>query len=60
MNSLNQKKKYYRLKSGDILSLEEESLKELHDLSEDLELSLSDMKEGSGILPKYRALYLDS
>lgn len=60
MNSLNQKKKYYRLKSGEILSLEEESLKELHDLSEDLELSLSDMKEGSGILPKYRALYLDS
>ena len=60
MNSLNQKKKYYRLKSGDILSLEEESLKELHDLSEDLELSLSDMKEGSGVLPKYRALYLDS
>ena len=60
MNSLNQKKKYYRLKSGDILSLEEESLKELHDLSEDLDLSLSDMKEGSGVLPKYRALYLDS
>lgn len=54
------KKKYYRLKNGDILSLEDEYLKELNELSEELELSDEEIIEGKGSILKYRALYLDS
>jgi len=53
--SMKNKKKYYRLKNGDILSLEQEELEELNHLTEDLEISGE-----SGTIPKYRALYLDS
>jgi len=60
MSSMAQRKKYYRLKNGDILSLESDNLKELQDLSEGLDLSLKDLENGSGVIPKYRALYLDS
>ena len=54
LSSLKKKKKYYRLKNGNILDLEEESLQELNELSE--EFALNEEKE----IPKYRALYLDS
>ena len=53
--SLKNKKKYYRLKSGDILDLMDPSLKELEELKEDL-----DLDEEKGEIPKFRALYLDS
>ena len=53
--NLKNKKKYYRLKSGDILDLLDPSLKELEELKEDL-----DLDEESGEIPKFRALYLDS
>ena len=53
--SLKNKKKYYKLRSGDILDLLDPSLKELEELKEDL--SLDDEK---GEIPKFRALYLDS
>ena len=56
--SIKNKKKYYRLQNGDILSLEQESLQELNDLTEDLDLTKEDMENGT--IPKYRALYLDS
>ncbi len=55
LKSLRNKKKYFRLKSGNILSLEQKDLEELKDLTDELELSLS-----GGEIPKYRALYLDS
>lgn len=45
------KKKYYRLKNGDILNLEDESLKELSD---------AEIIAGHGAILKYRAIYLDS
>ncbi len=54
------KKKYYRLKNGDIISLEDESLKNLESLADDLELSDEEIKEGKGTILKYRAIYLDS
>ena len=54
------KKKYYRLKNGDILNLEDESLKELSNLKEDLELSDAEIIAGHGAILKYRAIYLDS
>lgn len=54
------KKKYYCLKNGDILNLEDESLKELSDLKDDLELSDAEIIAGHGAILKYRAIYLDS
>lgn len=54
------KKKYYRLKNGDILNLEDESLKELSDLKDDLELNDAEIIAGHGAILKYRAIYLDS
>ena len=59
-NSLEQKKKYYRLKSGDILPLEDENLKEFSQLSKELELGAKELTNLKGEIPKYRALYLDS
>ncbi len=55
LSSIKGKKKYYRLKNGNILSLDQKNLKELSDLTTELELN----GEG-GTIPKYRALYLDS
>lgn len=54
------KKKYFRLKSGDILNLEDNSLSELNDLVDDMELTDEDIINGKGELLKYRAIYLDS
>ena len=58
--SIKNKKRYYKLKSGDILNLEDESLQELEDLTEDLELTDEDIINGKGSILKYRAIYLDS
>ena len=57
LSSLEQKKKYYKLKNGDIVSLEDKSLNELREIIDDLSL---DIKASSGVIPKYRAIYLDS
>ena len=57
LNSLKNKKKYYRLKNGDIINLEEDNdLKELNRLIDDMDIDNLD----SGVIPKYRAIYLDS
>ena len=61
LESLKSKKKYYRLKSGDIIDLNEaEDLKEFDNLVNDMDLSNKEVKEGTGVIPKYRAIYLDS
>lgn len=54
------KKKYYRLKNGDILNLEDKNLTELNNLAEDMEMSDEDIVKGKGEILKYRAIYLDS
>lgn len=54
------KKKYYRLKSGDILALNDSALVELKNLTEDLEISDEEIINGKGSILKYRAIYLDS
>lgn len=54
------KKKYYRLKNGDILNLEDDNLKELEDLTSELNFSDEDIINGRGSIQKYRAIYLDS
>ena len=52
------KKKYYRLKSGDFLTLDP-SIDELADLKESLSLTASQIASGSVSLPSYRAQYLE-
>ena len=60
-DNLNKKKKYYKLKNGNILDLENnDSLKQLEELANDLNLSNKDLANGTGVIPKYRAIYLDS
>lgn len=61
LSSLKNKQRYYKLKSGDILDLEEnEELKELNNIISDLNLSKSAIASGSVEIPKYRAFYIDS
>lgn len=59
LKSYRQKKKYYRLKNGDFMSLEDESLKTMDELMESLRLSPKELLKGNVKLPLYRALYLD-
>ncbi len=60
-DSMKQKKKYYKLKNGDFIDIDENNeLKQLQNLIEDMEISNADVKNGYGTIPKYRAIYLDS
>ena len=57
LNELKRKKKYYKLKSGDLISLEEnDGLKELNSLIDSMDLSEKDIKKGHGVIPKYKAI----
>ena len=60
LRSYRQKRKYYRLKNGDFLSLEDESLKTVDELTASLRMSPKELMKGNVQLPLYRALYLDS
>lgn len=51
------KKKYYRLKNGDFLNIDD-SIQELADLKESLSLSSTQISSGSIAIPTYRAQYL--
>ena len=60
-SSLKSKKKYYKLKNGNLINLEEnKSLEELSNIFDDLELSSKDIESGNIEIPKYRAFYIDS
>ena len=58
--NLKAKKKYFKLKNGNYLNLNNNNIKELKSLVDDINLSSKDIKNGNGIIPKYRAIYLDS
>lgn len=61
LESLKNKKKYYRLKSGDIINLERDTdLSELATLTEELDIGKKELESGGGVIPEYRAIYLDS
>ena len=59
MGALREKKRYYRLKDGTFLSLEDRELQGLAQMVDDLGLRDRDLSKGLVSLPKYRALYLD-
>lgn len=54
------KKKYYRMRNGDFLKTEDESVKMLMELQQGMGLKERELAEESVVLPKYRALYLDA
>ncbi len=59
LKSYRTKQKYYRLKDGSFLDLEEPNLGMLSELVEAMHLKKSDLLKGKMKLPMYRTLYLD-
>lgn len=58
--AIKSKKKYYRLKSGDVISLlQSKELEDFSALTDDLGLG-DDLKENRISIPKYRAFFIDS
>lgn len=55
-----QKKKYYRLKTGEFIRMDEEGMRILSDLKENFQLTDKQWKGDRISIPRYRALYLDS
>lgn len=53
------KKKYYRLKDGSFIDLQNPAVEEMSHLLEGLNLTVKDLAKGKVSLQKYRALYLD-
>ena len=61
ISSMKKNKRYYKLKDGNIIDLvNNHDLRDLGDLFSDLDLSVGDFNAGSIVIPKYRALYIDS
>lgn len=60
LSSLKSNKKYYKLKNGNVIDLENnEELNELNNLMTDLQVS-GNLADGEVEIPKYRAFYIDS
>lgn len=59
LSSYQRKRKFFRLKGGDFLSMEEDGLAVLSRIQEGLSMPASQWGQGSVSLPKYRALFLD-
>lgn len=60
LSRYNRKTKFYRLKNGDFVNVDEERIGALLELKQGLNLTEAQLKSGSVELPKYRALYLDA
>lgn len=59
LNRYDRRKKYYRLKSGEVLDLSSKEMDILYSLRDGLLLSKNDLAEGHVSIPKFRALFLD-
>ncbi len=61
LSKYDRRKKFIRLKNGDFMNLNrEDGLEIVAELKEDLQLTDRKLKSGRIIIPKYRAMYLDS
>ncbi len=60
LSSYKRKKKYFRLKDGSFLNLDNEYFNTIQRLVEDLNVTEEALEEGHIEAPKYRSLYLDS
>lgn len=59
LSKYNRKKKYFRLKDGSFINMQDEEMLNLVSLVDGLQLNVSQLKKGDMVIPKYRALYLD-
>lgn len=59
LNSYRSKKKYYRLKDGSFVNLEDSSLEMLAEMMDAMHLKPKEFVQGKMHLPMYRTLYLD-
>jgi SNF2 family DNA or RNA helicase len=60
ISSMKKNKKYYKLRNGNIIDLNNNDLVEFSNIISDLDISSGDLVNGSVVIPKYRALYIDS
>jgi SNF2 family DNA or RNA helicase len=60
LNSYKLRKKYFRLKDGSFLNLDNDYFSIIEHLIDDLNVSADELKTGQIKLQKYRSLYLDS
>lgn len=60
LSRYDRKRKYFRLKSGMFVNMEEGELGVLSGIRSALQLTENELKNGKVLLPKFRALYLDS
>ncbi len=58
-HSLKEKKKYYKLKKGSFLSLDNSELNHVYEMMDYLDIDANDFNDGKLELPKYRTMYLD-
>ncbi|MCL6613146.1 MAG: DEAD/DEAH box helicase, partial [Firmicutes bacterium] len=58
--AIREKKRFFRLRDGSLLSLEDPGLQALARLAEEMDLSGRDLAKTTIELPKYRAFYLES
>lgn len=59
LNALRQKKKYYKLKKGGFVSLQDKELQAMGNMIEYLDIKDSDLEKERVLLAKYNALYID-
>ncbi len=60
LSKYDRKKKYYRLKNGSFVNVEDEGMQTLLGLRDSLGLTEKQLKKENVAVPKYRAMYLDS
>lgn len=60
LSAYKKKKKFYRLKNGDFVNVDEESMKVLAELQKGLNITDKQLKQEKISVPKYCALYLDA
>jgi hypothetical protein len=60
LSKYDRKKKYFRLKNGSFVNVEDEGMQTLLGLKQNLNLTDSQLRKEVITAPKYRALYLDS
>lgn len=60
LSKYDRKRKYYRLKNGIFINMENNAIDEILDLKDALALSSADISKGKIRLPRYRALYIEA
>ena len=61
LKNVKEKKKYFKLKNGDIVKLDQDDeIEQFGEMIDNLELNQGDIANGVVEIPKYRAIYLDS